>query len=82
MYVDMWKDLLKWSPLDEKYCHPAMEGFIGLFRVSWGRGSRTSLQYDGCICVMCRVIHVYCNICVMYVQIVHTKYILLTNKIG
>ena len=29
-------DLLKWSPLDEKYRHPVMEVLVGLFRVSWG----------------------------------------------
>ena len=39
MYVGMWMDLLKWSPLDEKYRYPAMEGLAGLIRVSWG--SRT-----------------------------------------
>ena len=32
-------DLLKPSPLNEKYYHPAMEELAGLFRVSWG-GSR------------------------------------------
>ena len=36
MYVDMWMELLKWLPLNEKFCHPAMEGLAGLFRVSWG----------------------------------------------
>jgi hypothetical protein len=36
MYVDMWMDLLKQSPLDEKSRHPAMEGLAGLFRISWG----------------------------------------------
>ena len=30
MYVDMWMDLLKRLPLDEKYHHPAMEGLVGL----------------------------------------------------
>jgi hypothetical protein len=38
MYVDMWMDLLKRLPLDEKYHHMAMKGFVGLFRVSWGAG--------------------------------------------
>lgn len=27
--------LLKLSPVDEKYRHPAMEGLVDLFRVSW-----------------------------------------------
>ena len=36
MYVDMWMDLLKRSPLDEKYCHLAMEGLANLFKVSQG----------------------------------------------
>ena len=34
--MDMWMDLLKLSPLDVKYCHPEMEGLVGIFRVSWG----------------------------------------------
>ena len=34
MYVDMWMDLLKQSPLDEKVHHPTMKGLAGLFRVS------------------------------------------------
>ena len=38
MYVDMWMDLFKRSPLDEKYCPPVMEGLAGLFRVLWGGG--------------------------------------------
>ena len=29
-------DLLKLWPLQEKYRHPAMEGLVGLFKVSWG----------------------------------------------
>ena len=36
MYVDMWKDLLILSPLNEKYRNLAMEGLADLFRVSWG----------------------------------------------
>ena len=32
--MDMWMDLLKRLPLDEKYCHPVIEGLVGLFRVS------------------------------------------------
>jgi hypothetical protein len=38
IYVDMWMDLLKRSPLDEKYRCPAVEGLAGLFRVSWEWG--------------------------------------------
>ena len=38
MHVDMWMDLLKQLPLDEKYCQPAMEGLAGLFRVLVGGG--------------------------------------------
>ena len=34
--MDMWIDLLKQSPLDEKYLHPTLKGMIGLLRVSWG----------------------------------------------
>ena len=34
--MDMWMDLLKQSPLDEKYHHLPMEGLADLFRVSWG----------------------------------------------
>ena len=41
MYVDMWMDLLKWSPLEEKYRHPTMEGLASLFRVSWGFKNHT-----------------------------------------
>ena len=37
-------DLLKWSPLDEKYRHPVMEVLVGLFRVSWG-GLKNHTQY-------------------------------------
>ena len=29
-------DMLKRSPLDERYRHPAMEGLARLFSVSWG----------------------------------------------
>ena len=29
-------DLLKCLPLDERYHHPVMKGWVGLFRVSWG----------------------------------------------
>ena len=36
MYVDVWMDLLKRSPLDEKYRHSMMEMLDGLFRVSLG----------------------------------------------
>ena len=32
----MWIDLLKRSPLDEKYHHLAIKGLAGLFKVSWG----------------------------------------------
>ena len=32
--MDMWMDLSKKSPLDEKYCHPVMEGLVGLIKVS------------------------------------------------
>jgi hypothetical protein len=31
-------DLLKWSPLDEKYRQPVIQELTGLFRVSWGGG--------------------------------------------
>ena len=32
----MWMNLLKRSPLDERYCHLAMERMADLFGVSWG----------------------------------------------
>ena len=41
----MWTDLLKWSPLDEKNRHPAMEGLVGLFGVSLGGGFKNHTQY-------------------------------------
>ena len=44
MCVDMWMDLLKQSPLDEKYHHPAMEGLASLLRVS--RGFTNHMEYD------------------------------------
>jgi hypothetical protein len=28
MYVDMWIDLLKQTPLDGKSCYPVMEGWL------------------------------------------------------
>ena len=45
-------DLLKWSPLDEKYHHLAiMKGLIGLFRVSWGVKNHThGIRVVGIIC--------------------------------
>ena len=36
MYVNVWMNLLKRSPSNEKYRHMAMEELDGLFRVSWG----------------------------------------------
>ena len=40
--MNMWMDLLKQSPLDERYCDLAMEGLVGLFRMFVGGGvSRT-----------------------------------------
>ena len=34
MYTDMCMYLLKWLPLEEKYCHLAIVGLAGLFGVS------------------------------------------------
>ena len=40
-YVDMRMDLLQQSPLDEKYCHSAVEGLTRLFSSPWeGGGGR------------------------------------------
>ena len=39
-------DLLKRSPLNEKYHHPAMKELARLFRVYWG-GSRTICKVLG-----------------------------------
>ena len=41
---DMWIDLVKGSPLDEKYRHMAMKGLAGLFRIS----SRVQEPYIVC----------------------------------
>ena len=29
-------EFVEWSLMDEKYHRPAIEGLVGLFRVSWG----------------------------------------------
>ena len=42
--MNMWTDLLKWSPLDEKNRHPAMEGLVGLFGVSLGGGGSRTIR--------------------------------------
>ena len=56
----------------------AMEGLVGLFKISCEVQEPyaicLSFQYDGCICVMCRVIYGQCIVCVMYVHIVHTNF--------
>ena len=36
-------DLLKRLPLDEKYCHPAIEGLVGLLR--FYEGFKNRAQY-------------------------------------
>ena len=36
MYADMWMDLLKSSPLDEKYCHLTLKRLSVLFRFHGG----------------------------------------------
>jgi hypothetical protein len=59
--VNMWMDVLKRLPLDEKYCHLGMKGLTCLFRVSRGVQEPyavcQSLQYDDYMFVMCREIH-------------------------
>ena len=47
MYVNIWMDLLKRSPLDEIYHHPMMEGLTDFFRVSWGGGQEPYAWYEG-----------------------------------
>ena len=46
-------DLLKLSPLDEKYCHFAMEGLVGLFKVSKGFKNHTwGIRVVRTICIV------------------------------